>query len=1050
MNKVSKIFHISDIHCRTYQRHSEYKEVFNRLFKYISENKDEDSLIVISGDVVHSKTEMSPELVDIVSYLFTSLSDLCPVIVFIGNHDTNLNNPHRLDTLSPIINVIDRDNIFYLKDSTVFEYKDCNFVHFSVLDPPSKWPKKEEWGGPDKTLIGLFHGSVNGCLLDSDISYSGGVDPSIFDGLDMVLLGDIHKRQDVKVSNPTISYPGSLIQQNFGEDIRHGFLEWDVKSRTHKFVEVENDIAYVNIEIVSGKIITDLTPYSKFKFLRAKIKHNDTPLRDVLDIIESLNQKFRFKEIIYHKINPQIEYDAGISIPNLIGNIRDVDHQNELLTQFLESRGVKKGELREIYKINKENNLKIVNPPIRHQIWKILSFEFDNMFSFGENNKIDFSNFQGSYGIFAPNASGKSSILDAITYCIYDKCSRTFKAKHILNNKKEGFRCKIQFLLNGQIFYIERVGIYVKGTDNVRVEVNFYTIDPTSSEVISLNGNDRDGTNKAIRDYIGSYDDFILTTLSTQNDNRSFIDKSQRERKELLYTFLDLSIFDSLYREAKEEYKKITYELNLSSLDTINSQISETKEKFLEMSKKVTDEEEEIADLRSKYSSLLSEISTVLAQKKESIFVNYSIEEIEESIQNTTDELNVLKSKYDDQSEESRELLEDIDDLKKIIDSITPVDLEERLRDIVDYENQISNLSSKIKTSERLLDSAINVSKKLDTLEYDENCEYCISNPIVKDAREASKRIPIIQEEIESSKNLISELNNELSEFIHYRKVNSDILSKKSSLMRLLERSVDASNLLSSLEKKISEKKSSLSDLGEKQKTYYNNKEIIEFNIEIDKKLSLTLQPKRDKLEKEISNLDSSISNNKAKLIHLHDTHQDLLEKKRRYKKISVRSSSYQRYLEAMSRDGIVYELLKKSLPTIENEVNDILCQIVNFRIKIETTDENYIYVYIVYDGNQFWPVELSSGMEKFLISMAFRVCMTNITSLPRANFLAIDEGFGVLDSENIINISLLFEYLKTQFNFIMCISHIDTMKDLADHLIGVEKIDGFSKVSIS
>lgn len=51
------------------------------------------------------------------------------------------------------------------------------------------------------------------------------------------------------------------------------------------------------------------------------------------------------------------------------------------------------------------------------------------MFSYGPNNVVDFANAQGLVGIFAPNHTGKSAILDSIAFCLFDKCSRTKKQK---------------------------------------------------------------------------------------------------------------------------------------------------------------------------------------------------------------------------------------------------------------------------------------------------------------------------------------------------------------------------------------------------------------------------------------------------------------------------------------------------------------------------------------------------------------------------------------------------------------------------------------------
>ena len=87
--------------------------------------------------------------------------------------------------------------------------------------------------------------------------------------------------------------------------------------------------------------------------------------------------------------------------------------------------------------------------------------------------------------------------------------------------------------------------------------------------------------------------------------------------------------------------------------------------------------------------------------------------------------------------------------------------------------------------------------------------------------------------------------------------------------------------------------------------------------------------------------------------------------------------------------------------------------------------------------------------MEKFISSLAIRVALIKISNLPRPNFLAIDEGFGNLDSENINSLSMLFDYLKTEFDFVIIISHIDIMKDMVNNLIEINKMKGLSHVVV-
>ena len=174
---------------------------------------------------------------------------------------------------------------------------------------------------------------------------------------------------------------------------------------------------------------------------------------------------------------------------------------------------------------------------------------------------------------------------------------------------------------------------------------------------------------------------------------------------------------------------------------------------------------------------------------------------------------------------------------------------------------------------------------------------------------------------------------------------------------------------------------------------------------------------------------------------------QDTLDSIKTLKDLERQYEGFGYYLQAVKRDGVPYHLITKALPEIESEINNILNQIVDFTMVLHTDGKN-INAYIVYDDENFWPLELTSGMEKFISSLAIRTSLINISNLPRPNFLAIDEGFGVLDSENLNSMYMLFDYLKSQFGFVMCISHIEAMRDIVDKLIEIKKVSGYSKIS--
>ena len=157
---IKKIYHIADVHIRNLKRHKEYREVFSRLYEYIETTKTDDSVIVLCGDIVHAKTDMTPEVIEMTQTFLKNLSDMLPTILIPGNHDANLNNPSRLDALSPIVNALNHSNLHYLKDDGVWKMGGISFSHSSVFGESKEIIPSEEVHGDYKiasTLQSLRH-----------------------------------------------------------------------------------------------------------------------------------------------------------------------------------------------------------------------------------------------------------------------------------------------------------------------------------------------------------------------------------------------------------------------------------------------------------------------------------------------------------------------------------------------------------------------------------------------------------------------------------------------------------------------------------------------------------------------------------------------------------------------------------------------------------------------------------------------------------------------------------------------------------------------------
>jgi len=254
---IKKIVHLGDLHFRPYHRHGEYKEQCLKLIDDLTDLREEygyeEVRIVIAGDIVHQKTNVSNELFLILLWFLGKLDDIFPVILLPGNHDFLENNKERVDSITPIVEALSSDNIVYLKKSKCYVDENivwCPYSLFDDNDRPDIDDFKETHG--DKVFIGIFHGAIMDSVTDVGYRIEHGVDMQIFDGLDICICADIHRRQKLMYGNTQIVYCGSMIQQNYGESIRdHGYLIWDVESLTYDAINLESDYGLYSFKISS-------------------------------------------------------------------------------------------------------------------------------------------------------------------------------------------------------------------------------------------------------------------------------------------------------------------------------------------------------------------------------------------------------------------------------------------------------------------------------------------------------------------------------------------------------------------------------------------------------------------------------------------------------------------------------------------------------------------------------------------------------------------------------------------------------------------------------
>lgn len=575
--KYDKIYHISDIHIRNTEEHIKiYFHVFENLYKYLLDVKSYKSLIVITGDILHNKDKLTTICETLCVDFLEKLSSLMTTIIIPGNHDFNEKANTKEDSLSTILYKRPFNNLYYLKYSGVYKFNNILFGFSSLID--NKFVKASDISD-DGIKIGLYHGAVANSKNSQGFEFSKN-SITIFDNYDFVLLGDIHYYQYLN-EEKTIAYASSLISQNFSEtDLYHGVLVWDLKNKSSSYKIIHNDYRYDEITIKDNKLMYNnkITPFENLKLpLNGKLKINSlsSNINFYNKTVFDIKSTYPNLNIVHNKLlthNSPIENKTKNT--NVITLQSVVDNEFNKLPE--ESRKyVEKVLLKEI-----KSAIQSVDEKLN---WRLLSLEFSNMFSYGPNNYIDFTKltFDEITGLFGPNSIGKSSLIDILLFSLFDDYSRNYQDKNkllsgtIINTKEKLFSCKVSFCIDNTIYYIEkegkRLGAKTEHTFDTFKFTNYDFYKMESSNKVQLNGRDRLETLDKIKELIGEYSDFCVSSICLQSNQRGKIDffnMSSIEKKAFLNDRLKFDIFKNIESKYKDLLKETKINLkNIEKLD---------------------------------------------------------------------------------------------------------------------------------------------------------------------------------------------------------------------------------------------------------------------------------------------------------------------------------------------------------------------------------------------------------------------------------------------------------------------------------------------------
>lgn len=711
-HRVARVFHIADLHVSTdNDRTNEYVHVFDGLLDKLSSHPAtiaKEAILVIAGDVLHNKCRTSTEGARILFDFLNRCLKLFPVLVICGNHDFRQDEPSITDAIDMIVSPYDIDTqpIHYLRNTGLYRWGNVGFGVTSVKDTLRQrntsglvstlpdYPSPRAFGTDIDCRVALFHGTVCRSFVGTErhgFTLSSSYPITWFEGYDIGMFGDNHTQQmntEPNLTPPlTWGYPGSLVQQNFGELLSgHGYIEWNVLTKTGTLHDVPNEFgrltmvrSYENtwLVVADGKTGVPLPEACAYFPKRALVRAegNKTDAEEALrsfgftrvtvlpfsQVSKSGKQTATIhcsKTHIEDLNNPEtwIKYIEETSSVNVDEEMRDMLSGRGLLLPSQVVSGPESLSLAidtaacnaEIEKLT-EDFVKQTETARRENV-SLLRIDWSWLLCYGPDNYFDFRMIDGKIALLnGPNASGKSSFLDVICVAIFgeptsgrsDMCPSTDDVVCNVRPPHSRAHATLSFQVDGQEFEIHRAFVS-RGTRQAKTAtVNRVMPD---RKILEAEGSVK------VREFVfrtfGTIDGLLSSSMVQQMDNASFFYQKSSRRKETIESALNIESinrYESLLKKTVSVHKRA-----LNSCDAIvrermsNYPIRATEDELIEAEKRLESINEKIANVTTAQAVSMRGLDIAVAEE---IFDGRSIEQLEEAASANATEL--LKNCYD-------------------------------------------------------------------------------------------------------------------------------------------------------------------------------------------------------------------------------------------------------------------------------------------------------------------------------------------------------------------------------------------------------------------
>lgn len=718
----------------------------------------------------------------------------------------------------------------------------------------------------------------------------------------------------------------------------------------------------------------------------------------------------------------------------VVKDIHNPSYMQDLMKKYMDINGVKDVAFDDIVKIDSKINSQINFDSYNNgKRYRIKWVKWGNFLSYGKENYFDFTTLHGLILLNgAPaNKSGKSTFAyDLLHFLLFGK-TNTNKAKtlgELFNN----------YLPNENILYVHGC-IEIEGIEyriertltrsakgKVKNEVKYYKISPNGMEEELSDGENLQeasttATSKVIKEALGNESDFDLIISANAKDLDALISLTETERGRLLSRWIGLSVIEDKDAIARQMWNK---EISVGRYSTIynrvqlNAEIDALTESNAQDKKIIEDNNKVIASSDSKITAYNTSRDALLSSKQQ----------IDNSL-----------LKADVQTLEARLL--DIQTIGKG-KRAEVADVQEQIASMGDIQYSDDNYKELRKENDSLISNIANgkakiahiqsTNKALATAEYCPTCHRKLDNvDNSAQIKQNEQEIAVLTKSMDDMGKRKATVEAEIAKIDELRTLynqKSKLQLKESAL------NVEIANLLSEYK----EKKALMKEIEKNKAAIDKNAQIdaelnvITESIRTEERLKRDLNANNDSLSLEISKNTDAIALKKSYIVKIEE--EEKTEK------------CWKLYLKMIGKDGISKMVLRDVLPLINSQMDRMLDDVADFKVRIDMDEKNDVNFYMLRDGITT-RLSAASGLEKTQASLALRVVLGQQSRLSRPPFILLDEVLGTVAKENYDDMKLLYDKIVKYYDFVLHICHIDLDWYDENNVVTVQKINNISSI---